>query len=86
MSTASTSAVIANREKRVGIFSTINSALRLITTSVVHLENIVSTNLQSIEQLSEVGLEEATMMRTRSQIENSAEIKQLKADLKAISI
>lgn len=79
-------ATVANREKRVGIFSTINSALRLVTTSVVHLENIVSTNLQSIEQLSEVGLEEATMMRNRSQIENAAEIKQLKADLKAIAI
>ncbi len=79
-------ATVANREKRVGIFSTINSALRLVTTSVVHLENIVSTNLQSIEQLSEVGLEEATMMRNRSQIENAAEIKQLKADLKSIAI
>jgi hypothetical protein len=73
-------------EKRVGLFSTINSALRLVTTSVVHLENIVSTNLQSLEQLSAVGLEEATMMRTRSQIENNAEITQLKADLKALNL
>lgn len=73
-------------EKRVGLFSTINSALRLVTTSVAHLETIVSTNLQSLEQLSAVGLEEATMMRTRSQIENNAEINQLKADLKALNL
>lgn len=72
--------------KRIGFGSTISSLLRLLTVTVDKVESIIVTNLGSIEELSKVGLEEAQMVRSRSQIENAAEIKQLKADLKSIEI
>lgn len=74
------------REKRIGLFSTVNSLLRLVTSTVDRAETIIVTNLDSIVKLSQVGLEEATMVQQRSQLENTAELRQLAEDLKVLAL
>ncbi len=89
MATSSPAVAVATpvvREKRIGLFSTVNSILRLVTSSVDLVETIVTTNLKSVVKLSEVGLEEATMVQQRSQLENTAELRQLAEDLKVLAI
>jgi hypothetical protein len=73
-------------EKRIGLFSTFNAVLRMITTSVNKTEQMVANTLDSGVKMTEILLQEASMMSNRSRIENDVEMRQLEADMKLIEL